>query len=515
MATVLRQDAKLELIRVLREQGYATYANLLNLFDVYLTDDPEVVGYMLPGKAKIVLNQGLTMGQVSTVVRHEILHEYLTHMERNNAFHKLNLKYIPVAELSNIAADFEISNKGYTEADKREMKRLKLNGQILKGLVTELDRPGWENLTYEEMYQRLLDENEATSEALEQLLQQISKLNKKDLEDLQDELEKMSGQSSEEKQQDQGKADTDSTQDSGEEASEKDMGSTASEEAGESSDSKDDKATKAAKDIANKASELADEVQDQVQKMDEYQQSNGQGGFADQKDQRDQLDIAAKVAAIEKAFKDLKTKKQLLDEVTSNRQKEKAEKEARDIQRFRGSGLSKFKMALNRFIQNEIVSAREETYTRIDPRYEDSEFILPGQVDKEQQHIPSINVYWDASGSFSNPAKTAAAKKAIETLNKYVRSGEIKMHVWYHGTKVASTYAAAGGGNRSNVVLEHIHQTKPDNVIVITDGDLSYDDIPTTVPGAVWMLFYDQRSSGLMDNLHGKCETKYFDIEYR
>ena len=89
MAKELRPDAKAELVKILREEGYATYASLLQYFDVYLTDDPEVVGYMEPGKARIVLNGTLTVDQISTVVRHEILHEYLTHMERSKAFHDL------------------------------------------------------------------------------------------------------------------------------------------------------------------------------------------------------------------------------------------------------------------------------------------------------------------------------------------------------------------------------------------------------------------------------------------
>ena len=52
--------AKRFLQKTLREQGYVTYARLLELFDIFLTDNPEVVGYMLPGKAKIVLNKNLS-----------------------------------------------------------------------------------------------------------------------------------------------------------------------------------------------------------------------------------------------------------------------------------------------------------------------------------------------------------------------------------------------------------------------------------------------------------------------
>lgn len=532
MAVTLRKDAKLELIRLLREQGYATYARLVDYFDIYLTDDPEVVGYMVPTKAKIVLNMNLTMDQVSTVVRHEILHEFLTHMERNDAFHKAHGatdgklgKYIPVHELSNIAGDFEISNLGYTDADKREMKRLKLNGQTLQGLVTELDRPGWENLTYEEMYQRLLDENDATKDALENLLNRISQLNKQDLEDLENEAQDIEDQNGGSQGSGGSSSDEDSSKEGEEsggngaedkesEESNKDANSGDQSDNGDKESNKADKARQAIADAANKLKGQLKDIQGKQQQMSDYQQSEGSGGFMSQEDQRDAVDIAARVKAIEDLLRDLKTKSDMLDEVRVNRQKEKAIRQAKDVERFRGSGLSKFKMALNRFIQNEIIMKREETYRKLDPRYEDSEFIMPGEMETPSGHIPVINVYWDASGSFSPPQKTAAAKKAIETLNKYVRSGEIKMNVWYHGVRISDTFAGAGGGNRSNIVEEHILETRPDNVIVITDGDLSNDTLKATVPGAVWMLFYDTRSSGLMNSLHGKKETKYFDIEY-
>ena len=52
--------------------------------------------------------------------------------------------------------------------------------------------------------------------------------------------------------------------------------------------------------------------------------------------------------------------------------------------------------------------------------------------------------------------------------------------------------------------MRHIRDTKPDNVIIITDGDLSDASIPVQVPGAAWMLFYDNKSSGLIRNLSGK-----------
>ena len=119
MAVVKRNDAKDQIMDVLSEEGYPSYAKLLSLFDVFLTDDPDVVAYMIPGKAAIVLNQNLNIDQVSTLVRHEILHEYFTHAERQAEFQRKHPDIPADHQLSNIAGDYDISNRGYPEKERR------------------------------------------------------------------------------------------------------------------------------------------------------------------------------------------------------------------------------------------------------------------------------------------------------------------------------------------------------------------------------------------------------------
>ena len=141
--TARDEAAKEQIIRKLRSEGYPTYARLLDLFDLNLTDNPNVVGYMLPGKAKIVLNENLSIDQVSTIVRHEILHEWLSHGARGEKFDKEHPDLLPDHDTSNIAADYEISNVGYTDKDKRAARAIILGDKTLQGLVTEDQYPGW------------------------------------------------------------------------------------------------------------------------------------------------------------------------------------------------------------------------------------------------------------------------------------------------------------------------------------------------------------------------------------
>jgi hypothetical protein len=57
----------------------------------------------------------------------------------------------------NIIEDFEISNKRYSAADKKIVRNMILNGELIGGLVTE-DHRGWEKLSLEAMYDELTKE---------------------------------------------------------------------------------------------------------------------------------------------------------------------------------------------------------------------------------------------------------------------------------------------------------------------------------------------------------------------
>ena len=102
MSTELRNDAKRQITRSLQEHGYPTYAKLASLFDINLTADPSVVGFMEPGKARIVLNKDLSIDQVSTIIRHEILHEYLTHAIRAERLAQKDTKFKKWPNISKI-----------------------------------------------------------------------------------------------------------------------------------------------------------------------------------------------------------------------------------------------------------------------------------------------------------------------------------------------------------------------------------------------------------------------------
>lgn len=504
MATTLRNDAKSEIIKILRKQGYPTYARLVDFFDIYLTDDPEVIGYMIPDQAKIVLNKDLNIDQVSTIVRHEVLHEYLTHGPRQQKFDKehpeLNPHLAP-HDISNIAADFEISNKGYTDLDKSVVRRIKLGDKVLQGLVTEDQYPDWTDMSYEQMYEKLLEKDKEDRQQIQNLLDQMSQLSKQDIDDMIQDAQNISDQMQGSGQPQGSKSKPSDDTDDSKEDSEEAEGSASTLSPKELND-----AAKKAKSAAQELKDDAEEAEQQSQKSDNV--------FDTPKEQRDKVDVAARAKQIRDFIDNIKEQANIQEENVTAIRKEKAARAARDVDRYQGSGLNQFKLNLNRFIADQVGEMEDDSYARIHPSYEDSEFIMPGKIVKEEKNIPLINIYHDVSGSFRDERKTAAAFKAIETLNQYVRDGDIEIKLYYFADRVSESKKNAGGGTRGTPIQDHIEATKPTNVIIITDSDISDCSRVVKVPGAVWMLFYDARSQNVMDHIKGKRQNKYYDIAY-
>lgn len=168
----------------LAKGGYPTYAKLLSYFDLNLTNNPRYIAFLQPEKGRIVVNRGLDEDQASVVIRHEILHDYLKHEERllRKLAKEAGLDYddlvgeVSVDELSsslndlkqtlyqnqdfNYAADYEISNRGYTDRDKETIREINVNGRTLRGLVTEDDHADWVDLSVEEMFDKLREERQ-------------------------------------------------------------------------------------------------------------------------------------------------------------------------------------------------------------------------------------------------------------------------------------------------------------------------------------------------------------------
>ena len=503
MATMTARDeaAKEQIIRKLRSEGYPTYARLFDLFDLNLTDNPDVVGYMLPGKAKIVLNENLSIDQVSTIVRHEILHEWLSHGSRSEKFDKEHPDLLPDHDTSNIAADYEISNVGYTDKDKRAARAIILGDRTLQGLVTEDQYPGWEDKSFEEMYEELLKKNLEEKKQLLNVLKQLHKMLPEDEDD--QNQSQPSGTPSDPN------SDSDSSDNQNSNSSNPSADINSSELGQGDNKSQSDDQEEQSK--ADKAQQALDDAKDDIKDIDKEKAQQG-NVFDSDKQQKERSELAKRVEQIRKLLDDPDIQRQGKGESQRAVQKDRLIKQAKLADRYKSNPLVKFTLDLNNFIKQQTANYRGSTWTRFNKTSVRTGLIKPGITSYAQTDIPEINVYWDVSGSFSDPRKTEGARRAIATLQKYVREKKIKIKTWYFADRVSSTEENAGGGTKGQPILDHIQATKPANVIVITDSDISDCRTPTTVPGAVWLLFYGSESPNLRAYLRGKQETKSYLI---
>lgn len=475
------QLAKQEILKILAEEGYVTYAKLFDLFDLNLTKDPEVVGYMEPGKARIVVNENLNIDQVSFIVRHEILHEYLDHQLRmkkhmgDDAYEK---RSPAIHKLINMAADWEISNRGYTDKDKRTAKRITIGDKVVQGLVTDIDHPDWVNLSLEQMFDKLNDEYKKNQQAMEQMLKELEEAGMLD-------IGEGAGSASQQ------------MEDIEREAQE------AAEQAEASGDSDSEQTASSIAKAAGKAGEEAEKQEkDKSSKV-----------FDSEKEKQKQQELADKINRIKKAFKKA-VENEVIDKEKEIKDISDAEKANRkEIDKYNNDPLVKFKLSLNQFIKKEIAVGRGPTWKRFNKKYANSDVIKPGSSRLRQNKVPLINVYFDRSGSWDD-AKTRDGDRAMSFLHEYVRRGQIQVDTYYFSryVHVDRKAAEAEGSTYGQPILDHITKTKPDNVIIMTDSDITDCVTDVTVPGAVYFLFKGGESQNLMNHLHGKRLTQKFDI---
>lgn len=537
---------KQEIYKKMASTGYPTYANLFSLFDLHLTQDPDVVAYMVPEKAEITINENLDIEQASTVVRHEILHEFLDHMKR---YKRIPNRVQGKDPFFNVAADYEISNLGYTDEDKENARAIRVGGRSLQGLVTDYDHPDWVNKSFEEMYELLRKESPESmkdphigNRGNEQI--QKAEEAKRRAEAIKERAEQQEQGAQQEIDQNGGQ----SSYGSGQGGSSGDDSSSGSDSGGPGGDDSsgggkkggrnhyDDEAYKnmtpeekkkerarrrkeAAKKIKEEADKLIDDLNEVLDKdgngqNDRDDKATGSSGSGDSPvfdTPEEKKEIEERIKGIKKILGNLEDQQNALMESKAAILKEKAVKASEVAKKYRDSPLTKFTESLTKFIRDELARGRQDSWSHINKKYVYSGLLRPGSTWQGKNNVPLINVYFDRSGSWTKE-KTEKGAQAIATLNKYVTRGEIKLKLYYFNTRVMDTDPGGHGGTDGQPIMDHIQQTKPNNVIILTDSDI--DDITTdvSVPGAVWMLFYKGRSENLMEHLHGKKLTKYFDI---
>ena len=535
------KKAKSQIMNFLAKQGYPRYAALLSNFDVNLTADPDTVAYVENDRARIVVNKNLYLEQLSVVIRHELLHRWLRHNYRLGQHvgqDKWDKRTRQQHMIGNIAADYEISNRGYTDEDKEVVRHLMIKDKEMRGLVTEDDYPDWVDMSVEEMYDKLTEMKEKEQEAFQKFLNELIKNGL--YQDLEDDSEGNSSDSDEsaegEDRESEQKKPSDSSQGSSSTTiSIEDIGRALKvkkeQQSGgnqnQASDYNDvvddliDAVDKTLKDIEDnpnmskeekeeKAKELLNKIKEKTQQGKE--KSNEEPTYDKSKEDIDKelKDIAKKLerevaedeeelnnpdldrATIDKNI-DLRIKNisdLFNDTAELNSALEETEKKQYEVsQKARSKELKKkeynstsynrelFLKQLDKLIQSQLRRIQQGTYkVPSKKRVFGSNVIYKGTHWEEKRKKPSVIVYYDRSGSWQVPWKTKAGDDAISMLNdKYVRRGLIDLKLRYFADTVSDNPTSVGrGNNATQEILDDIVQQKATNVIILTDNNINY-----------------------------------------
>ena len=170
---------KKALCQLLIDKGHRKYAERFWKLDFNIIDSkkhPEFTAAISFDEATVFISDGFLgngqgiFNQLDVLLRHELAHNLMMHQIRlMHIFKKLHaddpdnayehIRYsASLHEILNIIEDFEISNKRYTSEDKKIVRMMQLNGEIIGGLVTEDHRQSWQNMPVEAMYDELSKE---------------------------------------------------------------------------------------------------------------------------------------------------------------------------------------------------------------------------------------------------------------------------------------------------------------------------------------------------------------------
>jgi hypothetical protein len=181
------RKVKKALCQLLINKGHRKYAERFWKFDFNIIDSkkhPDFTAAISFDEATVFISDGFLgtseaiFNQLDVLLRHELAHNLMMHQIRlMHVFKRLHkndpdeayehISYsASLHHILNIIEDFEISNKRYTDADKKIVKAMMLNGRVIGGLITEEHRANWANMPLETMYSELSNELIAINSAI-------------------------------------------------------------------------------------------------------------------------------------------------------------------------------------------------------------------------------------------------------------------------------------------------------------------------------------------------------------
>ena len=175
----------------------------------------------------------------------------------------------------------------------------------------------------------------------------------------------------------------------------------------------------------------------------------------------------------------------------------------KDLQQFLGKVIGKEK--------------RVSSWRKYNANYANTGLLMPSHMNQPEGKIPVIQLYLDQSSSWTDD-DVKLANDILKSIKEFEDKKLLKVQVYYFADDVHNTAEAArreGATHAGPIIMQQLNEQKPDNVIIITDGDFDGQGFSGqyTAPGGVWMVFKGVRSKKLMKGLKGRMLTHYYDID--
>lgn len=462
--------------------------------------------------------------------------------------------------LHNYIADLEIDNRGYTDNDKRLVRDLVINGIPMHGLLVDELEPQWAGLSVEQMLDDLEDEIKKEQENLGDQQNQNGGGEGQESQGQGQEGQGSQGQSGQggqgqegEGQEGEGQGNQGGQNQSGDQkgqgsrksGSQGNQGQGNQDQSGQGQSGQDSgqgdagkqptwKEIKANLDdiLANldqmsdvEKQEIVNQLVDHINEVDrevlekEVEERNKQLEQEIDDYDPDSEDAEARIKEIAKDINDEASIQNLIDETEEhvyadrakrNKEKKEAEKNAKN---YKTNSVEKLVLDLNKLIAKEVREIPEKTWGRMNKKAEGSGLMKKGTRMIDNPEIPVLAVYFDQSGSW-DASDIQVGNKVIETLNSYVKKGQLKIQIYYFADDVGTSPNGIGSGTGAGAkLMQHIKKTRPDNVLIMTDSDFDHwgeirSENGTRLKGGAFLLFRNgEISRELIQRVRGKKFT--------
>ena len=276
--------------------------------------------------------------------------------------------------------------------------------------------------------------------------------------------------------------------------------------------------------VQDEVKELAQEIQDQAEKLSDQAKN--------ETSQKNIDDINKKLTGLQKRIQDIKdfwddpeNLKEIKADIKNKINYRKIQQEIKNAKNFeknrkyKAANISQIVRDIQTALKTDSSKVRDSSYRYYNPRSTKLGYIAPGRFWNDKPKIPKLCFYFDYSSSWSgDKEKIDMGERIYQALIDLDKKKVIELTRFYFADSVSTNSNSCGSGN-SDAPFPHIqtllNANEIDNLIIMTDSDPQPLNT-VTIPGRVWLLFYDTENEAVIEHTKTKVSSnkKIYMIEH-